>query len=224
VAARATDPPCLIVGVTSTIAYGLIGVRFWPVLGLWDGVARFIPILGPWLGAVPPIVIALTQSWQTAALVVVFIALLQLTENAVLMPRVMRGAVGLTRLTVFVAILAGTELARVAGALLAIPVSAAIQVLLSRQLEARREAKLAGFAVLPGWRWMHGSAGLSAFESGIPTVPESGVATLAPVWSAEVLTWATSRAWDEPLNQSLESPEATPLGEAPAKTDERREA
>ena len=54
-----------------------------------------------------------------------------MTENAVLVPRVMRGAVGLTPLTVFIAILAGTEFAGIAGALLAIPVSAAIQVLIS---------------------------------------------------------------------------------------------
>ena len=163
---------CLVVGVTATIGYAVIGVPFWPLLGLWDGVTRFIPIPGPWLGAVPAVIIALTQGGQTAAQVVAFILLLQLTENAILLPRIMRGAVGLSPLAVTVAILAGTELARVAGALLAIPVAAVIQVLLSHYTEARREAMRAGRATLPGWRWMRGSISPPAFA---PVVPNARV-------------------------------------------------
>jgi len=149
---------CLIIGVTATIGYGILDVRFWPVLGLWAGITEIIPIIGPWLGGVPAVIIALTQSWDRAALVIGFIVLLQLMENTVLVPRIMRGAVGLTPLTVFVAILAGTEFMGLAGALLAIPVAAAVQVFLTDFLGARRQAnqlRAASTAVpLPGWRWM----------------------------------------------------------------------
>jgi hypothetical protein len=198
--------------VTATIGYALIGVSFWPLLGLWAGVTEIIPILGPWLGGVPAVIIALTQGWQTAAVVVGFVVLLQLMENAILVPRVMRGAVGLTPLTVFIAILAGTEFAGVAGALLAIPVAAVIQVMLSHYTEARREAKLAGLSALPGWRWMRGSIVPPAFEPGVPApAVENGGLTQEPpaasggsAWRAGVFARATSREPDLEEEQTAE--------------------
>jgi predicted PurR-regulated permease PerM len=183
---------CLVIGVTATIGYGLMGVSFWPLLGLWAGVTEIIPILGPWLGGVPAVIIALTQSWQKAALVVGFVVLLQMMENAILVPRVMRGAVGLTPLTVFIAILAGTEFAGVAGALLAIPIAAVIQVLLSHYTEARREARLAGLSALPGWRWMRGSIVPPAFSPGVPAPADNGdTAASGPSWNADILARAS---------------------------------
>jgi len=202
---------CLIVGVTATSGYAVIGVRFWPLLGLWDGVTRFIPILGPWLGAVPAVIIALTQGWHTAALVLAFILLLQVTENAMLLPRIMRGAVGLSPLTVTVSILAGTEVAGVVGALLAIPIAAVIQVLLSHYTEAQREAKLAEHAMLPGWRWMRSSVSPSPFAPVAPDVGgeeghvgSRGAIDGAPGWSAAVLSRA---AGQHESSRSLASPE-----------------
>src|SRR5215204_928194 len=191
---------CLVIGVTATIGYALMGIQFWPLLGLWAGVTEIIPILGPWLGGVPAVFIALTQGWEKGFLVAGFVVLLQLMENAILVPRVMRGAVGLTPLTVFIAILAGTEFAGVAGALLAIPIAAVIQVMLSHYTEARREAKLAGRTALPGWRWMRGSVSPPAFS---PLAPDTGeedgqVASRdttngAPGWSMDVLSRAVGR-------------------------------
>jgi hypothetical protein len=107
----------------------------------------------------------------------------------------MRGAVGLTPLTVFIAILAGTELAGIPGALLAIPIAAVIQVMLSHYTEARREAKLAGLSALPGWRWMRGSISPPAFSPLAPETGSDGGLTVssettngAPGWSADVLS------------------------------------
>jgi hypothetical protein len=68
----------------------------------------------------------------------------------------MRGAVGLTPFTVFVAILAGTQFLGILGALLAIPIAAAVQVVITDQFQARREARRTSGAALPGWRWMRG--------------------------------------------------------------------
>src|SRR5699024_1701344 len=69
-------------------------------------------------------------------------------------PRVMRGAVGLTPLTVFVAIIAGTQLMGITGAILAIPIAAGLQVVLSEYMNQRRSR----FQIEPvqgsGWRWM----------------------------------------------------------------------
>ncbi|MEZ4505724.1 MAG: AI-2E family transporter [Thermomicrobiales bacterium] len=143
---------CLIIGITSTIAYGLLDVRFWPVLGLIAGVTEAIPIIGPWIGGIPAVAMALTQSWEKALMVAGVAIAIQFTENWVLVPRVMKGAVGLTPLTVFLALLVGTEFMGVIGALLAIPIAAAIQVIVSEYIRARREGD--NIPATSNWRWL----------------------------------------------------------------------
>ena len=190
---------CLVIGILATVGYGTIGVRFWPLLGLWAGLTEIIPILGPWLGAVPAVIIALTESPEQALLVAGFAAGLQLLENTILVPRIMREAVGLTPMTVFLAILAGTQFLGVVGALLAIPFAAAVQVVLTDYLATRREANRVGMP-LPGWRWMRGPA-LPAAASTTPAPPPA--TTPAPAASpnhAAPLPAATTRhGWSADL-------------------------
>jgi predicted PurR-regulated permease PerM len=193
---------CLIIGVTATIGYGILDVRFWPLLGLWAGMTEIIPIVGPWIGGVPAVIIALTMSPQKALMVAGFIVFLQFMENSILVPRVMRGAVGLTPLTVFVAILAGTQFLGLAGALLAIPIAAAVQVLISDYLDNRRATR-ATTPPLTGWRWMRGSP-----VAPVPTVdptelpwspdeagsPSRAEVPVTPRWHSERLgRWVGSR-------------------------------
>jgi predicted PurR-regulated permease PerM len=170
---------CLIIGSLSFIGYGLMDVRFWPLLGLWAGITEIIPIVGPWLGGIPAVAIAATMSWDKAIMVTIFVVLLQFLENSILVPRVMKGAVGLSPLTVFVAILAGTQYLGIIGALLAIPIAAGIQVILAEYFKGRRELHKTTETVSPGWRWMRGSATPAIITpegngNGARTVPPSG--------------------------------------------------
>jgi len=161
---------CLIIGSLSFIGYGAMGIRFWPLLGLWAGITEIIPIVGPWLGGIPAVAIAATMSWDKAVMVTIFVVLLQFLENTVLVPRVMKGAVGLSPLTVFVAILAGTQYLGVLGALLAIPIAAAVQVILSEYMKGRREQRQVTETVAPGWRWIRNST-TAASALPAPDVP-----------------------------------------------------
>ena len=133
----------LVVGTLATIAYGLMGLPFWLILGVIAGLTEAIPNVGPILGAIPAVLLALTVSWKWALAVVAFVAVLQLLENAVLVPRIMKGAVGLTPLTTILAILAGAEFRGVAGALLAVPLAGAIQVILGDLLREKHEREAA---------------------------------------------------------------------------------
>ena len=142
-----------IIGIASTTAYGLMDIRFWPVLGLIAGITEAIPIIGPWLGGIPAVAVAMTMSWEKALMVAGVVVAIQFTENWVLVPRVMKGAVGLTPLTVFLAILVGTEFMGVVGALLAIPIAAAIQVIVSDLIKARRAQDQMPQTV-SSWRWL----------------------------------------------------------------------
>jgi predicted PurR-regulated permease PerM len=130
---------CLIIGVAAGIGYGLLGLKFWILLAVFAGITELIPIIGPWIGGIPAFVVALLDSWEKAAVVAVFLILLQFTENSILVPRVMKGAIGLSPLTVFLAVLAGGQFMGPLGALLAIPLAAAIQVIISDAIRMRRQ-------------------------------------------------------------------------------------
>lgn len=146
----------LTIGVLAGVGYAIIGVRFWPLLAVVAGITELIPIIGPWIGGIPAVAIALLDSWQKAILVAIFLVLLQLAENTILVPRIMRNAVGLSPLAVFIAVLAGAEFYGPLGALLALPVAAALQVIIQDSLRMRRanwELEAAGYdTTMPTWR------------------------------------------------------------------------
>ncbi|CAN5240225.1 hypothetical protein BH23CHL1_BH23CHL1_24130 [soil metagenome] len=148
----------LIIGMAAGIGYGLIGVRFWLLLALWAGITELVPIIGPWIGGIPAVAIALLHSWQQAAIVLTFLVLLQLAENSILVPRIMKGTIGLSPLTVFLAVLAGSTYMGPIGALLALPIAAAIQVIIQDAMRVRHERALldpayeAGFDSPQSWR------------------------------------------------------------------------
>lgn len=128
---------CGIIGVASAIAYGILGIQYWPLLALIAGVTEIIPILGPWIGGVPAVLVALTDGPVKAIIVAVFIVVLQQVEGNILVPRIQGDAIGISPLTVILAILAGTTLAGPIGGILAVPIAAIIQVLVQDLLIAR---------------------------------------------------------------------------------------
>jgi predicted PurR-regulated permease PerM len=148
---------CLIIGVAAGIGYGTLGLRFWLLLAVFAGITELIPIIGPWIGGIPAFMVALLDSWQKAAIVAIFLILLQFTENSILVPRIMKGAIGLSPLTVFLAVLAGGQFMGVMGALLALPVAAALQVIVVDALRMRQQrVEFANSATItgsvPSWR------------------------------------------------------------------------
>ena len=146
----------LIIGSMSAVGYFVLGVKYWPVLALFIGIAEAIPLVGPYIGTAPAVLIAITQvgndglpnllgmddfgSVTRALLVVVFAVILQTIEGNVLVPRVMKNSVGISPLTVIVSLLIGAGLAGLVGALFAVPISAAIQVIIS-DIKAARESQ-----------------------------------------------------------------------------------
>lgn len=194
---------CLIIGFASTVGYGLLDVPFWPLLGLFAGITEAIPIVGPFIGAVPAVVMAMTESWEKAAVVAIFATILQLTENWVLVPRVMRGAVGLTPLTVFVAILVGTEYMGIIGALLAIPIAAVVQVIISELLLSSRESQ--STVRVPTWRWMRQQIDPDEYQPPIPNpnVDPASSGRYEPTWTAQQIANATSVDTNEVVDTTI---------------------
>lgn len=126
----------LAIGVATGVAYWLLGLPSALLLGLFAGLAEAIPIVGPAIGAIPAILIALTVSPELAIVVGIVYVILQFIEGNVLVPIVMKNTIGLSPFVVIVALLAGASAGGIAGAFLAVPVAAAIEVILER-LQAR---------------------------------------------------------------------------------------
>lgn len=118
-----------IIGVTTAIGLGLMGVPYFFVLALIAGIGEMIPMVGPLISAIPAIAVAFTVSPGLALGVALFFLVQQQLENAVLVPKLMGETVGLNAVTVISALLIGSELLGLAGALLAVPTAAIIQVL-----------------------------------------------------------------------------------------------
>lgn len=127
----------LSIGVLSGFIYWSIDLRFWLALAIVAGLTEAIPFIGPIIGGSAAALVALTDSPQKAIMVVVLVFIMQQFEGAFLVPRVMKNAVGLTPLTVVLAVLAGGTLGGIVGAVMAIPVGAACQVLLGNLLRFR---------------------------------------------------------------------------------------
>jgi predicted PurR-regulated permease PerM len=127
------------IGILSTIGYYLIGIPFWLPLGIFAGLTEVIPFIGPFIGGGAAVTVALTVSLEKALIVLGFVILLQQLEGAVLVPRVMKNAVGMSPLTVVIAVLVGGTILGPIGAILSIPVGAAAQALLQDLLRQRQD-------------------------------------------------------------------------------------
>jgi predicted PurR-regulated permease PerM len=118
------------IGVLAGLGYWVIGLPYPLALGVLAGLLEFVPMVGPTLGAIPAVLVALAISPQAALLVVLYSVVIQVTENNILVPRMMGKSVGVSPVMVIVAIFAFTSLLGIAGAFLAIPLAAVFQVLM----------------------------------------------------------------------------------------------
>ena len=118
-----------VIGTTSAIGLWMMGIPFFYVLALISAVGEMIPVVGPILAAIPAIAVASTVSLQKVLFVIIFFVVQQQFENHVLVPKVMERQVGVSAVTVIVALLIGGNLLGIMGAILAVPTAAILQVL-----------------------------------------------------------------------------------------------
>jgi len=146
---RAQLISCLLIGSICTAAFALLGVRYALVLGLVAGMLEFIPLLGPVVVAALAGTVAGFDSVTKAFGVLLFLGVLRIVQDYVLYPRIIGSGIHLHPLAVILAILAGHELAGVAGIFLAIPVIAVLTVTYRHWLEHRGSAGLVAELLRP---------------------------------------------------------------------------
>ena len=128
---------CLIIGFMAWLGLTVIGVPYAVVLGLMAGILEAVPNIGPIIAAVPAVLVASLYSPFQALLVLILYIVIQQLENYVVVPRVMSKAVELHPLAVLLALMVGGELMGVLGAVLAVPVTAAISVIVDEMRTER---------------------------------------------------------------------------------------
>ena len=139
----------LIAGVASFIAFSILGVPFAVPLAFIVALCDLIPMIGATLGAIIGVTVALfsTSLWPTVLVAAFFVGYQQL-ENYLIAPRVLKTTVELGAAAVLIAGLIGATVLGLVGALMAIPVAAAFNVLLNERLLAHETA--AGVGPVPG--------------------------------------------------------------------------
>ncbi|MBI3972812.1 MAG: AI-2E family transporter [Chloroflexi bacterium] len=128
-----------IIGALTFVGLTAIGIRYPVLLALVAAIGEAIPMIGPIISAIPAVIIAFFHSPLQGLLTLGLYIVIQQLENNLIVPKVMERAVALHPLAVMLALLAGAELLGVTGAILSLPVAAALAVVID---EIRRERQL----------------------------------------------------------------------------------
>jgi predicted PurR-regulated permease PerM len=128
----------VIAGVASTLILLALGVPYAVALGLVVGILDLIPLAGATIAAIIVVTVGFLHTIVAGIILIAFFIVYQQVENHLIQPVVYSRTVQLSPLAVLISVLVGAELAGVLGALAAIPVAGAIQVLLRAWLEQRR--------------------------------------------------------------------------------------
>jgi predicted PurR-regulated permease PerM len=120
----------------------ILGVDYPVVLALFAGLTEMIPIIGPFIGAIPAVIVGVSQAPVMGLWVALMYLIIQQLENHLIVPRVMSKASGLNPVIVIIAILVGGKLFSITGVILAVPTMIIITTFLEDFLEEKKASDL----------------------------------------------------------------------------------
>jgi len=126
-----------VMGVAAAVGLGLMGEPYFYVVALVAAVGETIPIIGPIIGGVTAVSVAIFVSAKLALSVGIYFLVLHQLEANILVPKIMERRVGVSPVSVMIALLIGGELWGLIGAILAIPTAAILSVIVEQILAAR---------------------------------------------------------------------------------------
>jgi predicted PurR-regulated permease PerM len=130
-----------IAGLTSFVFMQVTGIPYSFALALVVALLDLIPQVGATLGAVVVAIVGFSVSVPVGLAAVVFFLAYQQLENWIIYPRVMKRSVNVTDLAAIVSVLLGAALLGIIGALIAIPVCAAVQLLVREVVFPRQDVR-----------------------------------------------------------------------------------
>lgn len=125
--------------VCSFVLMTILGIPYAAVLAFVVGLLGLIPLVGATIGALLVVVVGLFQSPQIALIVAIYYVVYQQVENYLIAPRIMARTVSVPGAVALIAAFGGGALLGVLGALIAIPIAAAILLIIQEVLIPRQE-------------------------------------------------------------------------------------
>lgn len=132
-----------IIAVITYVALIIIGVPYAVLLSIVVGLGEAVPRIGPWLARIPLLTIAALQGWTTFLLVFGASLVIENAKGYAISPWVEGDQLDIHPLLVFVAVLVGAALLGVAGAFVAVPAAAMVQVMFEEVIIPWRRAQIA---------------------------------------------------------------------------------
>jgi predicted PurR-regulated permease PerM len=127
-----------IIAIMTYIGLRFLGLEFALPLALLAGALEIVPTVGPSLAAFPAIIAGLTISPLMGLAVAALYFLIQQIENHLIVPQVMKKAVGVNPLVTIISLAVGFKLGGMIGAILAVPIVLLLQVVASEVFASTR--------------------------------------------------------------------------------------
>jgi predicted PurR-regulated permease PerM len=129
--------------VLAYIVLAILGVPFAAALAIVIFFADLVPLVGATIGAVIVGIVTLFSDFPTATIVwVIYSIVYQQVENTLIQPQIQKRAVNVHPFIVLVAVLFGSTLLGVLGALVAIPIAASVQIAIREWYDYRRDQQV----------------------------------------------------------------------------------
>jgi predicted PurR-regulated permease PerM len=125
------------------VALLVIGVPFALLLSILVGLGQLVPRVGPWVMRIPLLGVAALEGWSTLGLVFLASVVIENLKGYVISPFIEGDQLDIHPLLVFVAVLVGAALLGPAGAFVAVPFAAMLQVLFEEVILPWRRSQIA---------------------------------------------------------------------------------
>lgn len=125
----------IIVGTLSYIGLILLGVPYAMSLAMIAGLLELVPMVGPTMATIPAVIVGFATSPIHGIGVIGLYVLIQQLENNIIVPKVMQKVTGFNPLLTMIAILTGGTLLGIGGALLAVPTTLVLSIILKNYLK-----------------------------------------------------------------------------------------
>ena len=116
------------VGFLTFVGLRILGVKYALTLAVIAGILEIVPVIGPIISSIPAIIIGFTQSPFLGLLVLILYAVIQQSENHIIVPKVMQKTTGLSPVVIVISFLIGAKLLGLLGILLAVPIAVILSV------------------------------------------------------------------------------------------------
>ncbi len=130
----------LVIGVFTYIGLRLLGVKYALSLAVLAGLLEVVPNVGPVLSLIPAFLISLSTSYLQAVSVAALYFVIQQLENTLIVPLVMKKAVGINPIVTLIGLVIGGRLGGILGIVLSIPAILFLETIIVEVLKRKTES------------------------------------------------------------------------------------